>query len=148
MTNVPPGATDRARALFDDFIEGRWEQTRGEFHQNMRSHLDSGHIAHGWDHAANSGGGVKRIGDPSARQFGDYTVVDVPLTFSAGEGLGRIALNPEGKIAGLSMQYPRRGRLDPRPVRIFVHGIPGVTDLITLGWPRRARRPPHPGSKP
>jgi hypothetical protein len=39
-------------ALFGDLIEGPWEQTREEFHQNMRSHVDSGRIAHGWDHAA------------------------------------------------------------------------------------------------
>jgi hypothetical protein len=148
MTTVPPGAADRVRALFGDFIEGRWEQTRGEFHDNMRGHIDSGRIAHGWDHTASSAGGVKRIGSPSARQFGDYTMVEVPLTFNAGEGIGRVALDQEGKVAGLSMQYPRRGRLDPRPVRTFVHGIPGVTDLITLGRPRHARHRPRPDSKP
>src|SRR5215470_4621207 len=144
MTNVPPGAAGRARALFGDFIEGRWEQTRGEFQENMRGHVDIGRIPHGWDHAASSVGSVKRIGEPSARQFGDYTVVEVPLAFNAGEGLGRVALDQEGKVAGLSLQYPRRGRLDPRPVRIFVHGNPWVTDLITLGRPRRVRHPPCP----
>lgn len=72
MTNVPPGAAGRARALLGDFTEGRWEHTRGEFHDNMRGHVDSGRIAHGWDQTASSAGGVKRIGSPSARQFGDY----------------------------------------------------------------------------
>jgi hypothetical protein len=148
MATVPPGAAGRARALVGDFTEGRWEQTRGEFHKNIRGHLDSGSIAHGWDHAASSGGRVKRIGEPSARQFGEYTVVDVPLTFNTGEGLGRVALDHAGKVAGLSMQYPRRGRLDPRPVRTFVHGIPAVTDLITLGRPRRARHRRAPSTNP
>jgi hypothetical protein len=148
MANVPPDAADRARALFGDFIEGRWEQTRGEFHENLRGHVDAGRAAHGWARAASSVGGFERMGEPSARQFGDYTVVEVPLTFKAGQGLGRVALDQEGKVAGLSVQWPRRRRLDPRPVRVFVHGIPGVTDLITLGRPRRARRPPRPGSNP
>lgn len=124
MTNVPPAAADRARALFGDFIEGRWEERRGEFLENMRGHVDVGRIAHGWAQAASSVGGFKRMGEPSARQFGDYTVVEVPLTFKAGAGLGRVALDHEGKVAGLSVQCPRRGRLDPRPVRIFVYGIP------------------------
>jgi Protein of unknown function (DUF3887) len=146
MTNVPPDATDRARALFGDFIEGHWEETRGEFHENMRGRVDAGRIARGWAHAASSVGGFERVGEPSARQFGDYTVVEVPLTFKAGEGIGRVAFDQEGKVAGLPVQCPRRRRLDPRPVRIFVDGIPGVTDPITLGRPRRARRPPPPGS--
>jgi len=148
MTDVPPDAADRARALFGDFAEGRWEQTRGEFHENMRGPVDAGRIAHGWAHAASSVGGFERIGEPSARQFGDYTVVEVPLTFEAGKGLGRVALDHEGKVAGLSLQCPHRSRLDPRPVRVFVHGIPGVTDLITPRRPRHARQPPGPGSNP
>jgi hypothetical protein len=148
MTNVPPDAIDRARALFGDFIEGRWEQARGEFHEDMRGHVDVGRIAHGWAHTASSVGGFERVGEPSARQFGDYTVVELPLTFKAGEGLGRVALDQEDKVAGLSVQCPRRRRLDPRPVRILVHGIPGVTDLITVGRPRHARRLPRPVSNP
>jgi hypothetical protein len=146
--NVPPGATDRARALFGDFIEGRWEQTRGEFHEHIRGHVDAGRIAQGWAHAASAAGGFERAGEPSARQFGDYTLVELPLTSKAGEGTGRVALDQDGKIAGLSVQYPRRHRLDPRSVRILVHGIPGVTDLLTLGRPRCARRPAHPASSP
>jgi hypothetical protein len=63
-------------------------------------------------------GGFERVGEPSAHQFGDYTVVELPLTFKAGEGLGRVALDQEGKVAGLSVQCPRRHRLDPRPVRL------------------------------
>jgi hypothetical protein len=148
MANVPPYAADRARALFGDFIGGRWEQTRGEFHENIRGHVDSGRIAQGWAHATSAADGFERVGEPSARQFGEYTVVELPLTSKAGEGTGRVALDQEGKIAGLSVQYPRRRRLDPRPVRILVHGIPGVTDLLTLGRPRRARRPAHPASSP
>jgi hypothetical protein len=145
MGIVPPDAGDRARTLFGDLAEGRWEEKRGEFSENLRGQADR--IARGWTHAANSAGGFQRAGQPSAHQFGDYTVVELPLAFKAGDGVGRVALDHEGKVAGLSVQYPRRRRLDPRPVRVFVHGLPGVTDLITLGRPRRARRPPHSGGR-
>ena len=149
MPDVPPDAIDRAQALFGDLTEGRWEQAREKLHQDMAGHVDViGLIAHGWAHPASPAGGVERVGEPSARQFGDYTVVELPLTFNAGEGLGRVALDQEGKVAGLSVQCPRRHRLDPRPVRILVHGIPGVRDLITLGRPRHGRRLPRPASNP
>jgi hypothetical protein len=66
MTDVPTDAADRARALFGDFAEGRWEQTRGEFHASMRGPVDAGRIAHGWAHATSSVGGFERTGEPSA----------------------------------------------------------------------------------
>jgi hypothetical protein len=139
----------QARALFGDFIEGRWEQARRKLHEDMRGHVDIvGRIADGWADPASPVGGSRRLGAPSTRQFGDYTVVELPLTFNAGEGLGRVALDQEGKVDGLSMQRPRCHRLDPRHVRIVVHGVPAVRDLITAGRPHRSRRQPRLVSNP
>ena len=53
MANVPPGAADRARALFGDFIEGRWEQTRGN-------------SAGTWTRAGSPRGGHTRPAPPGA----------------------------------------------------------------------------------
>jgi hypothetical protein len=144
-----PDATDRARALFGDFTEGRWEQARGKLHHDIRGPVDViGRIADSWADPASPVGGFEQVGEPSARQFGDYTLVELPLTFKAGTGLGRVALDQEGRVVGLSLQYPRGDRLDPRPVRALVRGIPGVKDLITVGRPRHARRLPRPLSNP
>ena len=41
------------------------------------------------------------MGEPRVYQAGDYTVVDVPLTFEAGEPLGRISYDHAGRVAGL-----------------------------------------------
>jgi hypothetical protein len=141
MAIVPPDAADRARTLFGDLVEGRSEENREQFSGKLRDHAYR--IARAWAHMASSAGGFERAGQPSARQFGEYAVVKLPLAFKAGEGIGRVALDRGGKVAGLSVQYPRRRRLDPRPVRVFVHGLPAVTDLIMLGRPGRARRLPH-----
>jgi hypothetical protein len=149
MPDVPPGAIGRARALFGDFIEGRWEQARARLHQDMRGQVDVvGRIAHLWAPLTSPTGGFERVGEPSARQFGDHTLVELPLTFKAGEGLGRVAVDQLGRVTGLSVQYPRRHRLDPRPVRTLAQGIPGVTDLIVAGRPRRARQLPRAVSPP
>ncbi len=133
MANVPPGATERARVVFGDLIDGRWEQTRGNLHEDIRGHADAGRrIAMEW--------APQRAGEPSARQFGEYTMVELPLTFKGGEGTGRVALDQDGKIAGLFLQCPHRRRLDPRPVRTLVFGVPKARDLLKVGRPRRVRR--------
>jgi len=126
--DIPPDRADQARALFDDLIAGRWEMARQEFDVIMRGHADADaeRIARGWTHVADRAGSFKRMGALSARQSGDYTVMDVPLTFGAGEAIGRVVLNRDGKVAGLSLEYPYRRRLDPRPVQGFVLRNPEV----------------------
>jgi Protein of unknown function (DUF3887) len=129
--DVPPGREDKARALFGDLIAGRWEQAHQELDVSMRGHADAERIARGWTHVANPAGNFERMGAPSARQSGDYTVMDVPLTFRAGEAIGRVVLNRDGKVAGLSLEYPHRRRLDPRPVQGFVLRNPEVAGFFS-----------------
>jgi Protein of unknown function (DUF3887) len=118
--DFPPGTEKRARALFGDLIEGRWENAYAQFGLSMRGHVDVDLIAHGWAHVADPAGSFQRMGTPSARQADDYTVVDVPLTFQAGDAIGRVVLDRDGKVSGLTMEYPSRRRFDPRRVRSFV----------------------------
>jgi|HubBroStandDraft_4_1064222.scaffolds.fasta_scaffold385397_1 hypothetical protein len=126
--NIPPGATDRAQALFGDLIEGRWEEARREFDVRLNGHAVD-RLASGWREMADSAGSFKRVGAPVARQSGDYTVVDVPLTAGRGEAIGKVVINTDGKVAGLALEYPRRHRLDPRRVRTLFLGNPEVLGL-------------------
>jgi hypothetical protein len=118
----PPGTEDRARSLFGDLIQGGWESVRTEFDPSMRDQPDAGRIARACANAAESGGRFEGTGTSSARLSGDYAVVDVPLIFGAGSGIGRMVVDREGKVTGLRLEYPRRRRLDPRRVHIFVLG--------------------------
>jgi Protein of unknown function (DUF3887) len=128
--DVPPDREGQARSLFDDLIAGRWEKVSHEFDVIMRGHADAERIARGWTHVADRAGSFEGMGAPSARQSGDYTVMDVPLTFGAGEAIGRVVLNRDGKVAGLSLEYPHRRRLDPRPVQGFVLRNPDVAGFF------------------
>jgi hypothetical protein len=128
--DVPPGAEDRAHVLFGDLIEGRWEKARQEFDVTLRGHVDLNRLAHGWTQVADSAGGFEQMGASPARQSGDYTVVDVPLTFRAGEAIGQVVFDRDGKVAGLSLGYPRRRRLDPRRVRGFMLRNPEIAGLL------------------
>ncbi len=118
--------------LFGDLIEGRWETAQRDFDVNLRGHADGDRIARGWTWVAGSAGSLERMGAPSTRQSGDYTVVDVPLTFGAGKAAGRVVFDPAGKVSGLSLEYPRRRRLDPRRVRGFALGNPEIARLRLL----------------
>lgn len=127
--DIPPDAADRARALFDDFVEGRWGEARPEFDASVGDQAFVDRFARGWRDIADSAGRFKRIGAPVARRSGDYTVVDVPLIAGRGEAIGKVAFDTEGKVAGLAITYPRRHRLDPRPVRSFFLGNPEILGL-------------------
>jgi len=127
--DIPPGAADRAHALFGDLIEGRWEEARPEFDVRLGDHVFIDRFARLWRDMADSAGSFKRIGAPVARQSGDYTVVDVPLSAGRREAIGKVAFDTEGKVAGLALKYPRRHRLDPRPVRSLFLGNPEILGL-------------------
>lgn len=131
---IPPERENRARSVFGDLIEGRWEKARGEFDADLRGHADADRIARGWTHVAGSGGSFEGMGALSARQAGDYTVVNVPLTFQAGHAIGRVVLDHDGKVTGLTLEYPRRRRLDPRRVHIFAlgNGNPAVARALRI----------------
>lgn len=118
---IPPGTQSRARSLFGDLIEGRWEKARREFDPGVR-HADADQIARGWTNVTDRGGSFTGMGAPAARQSGGYTVVHVPLAFQAGDASGRVILGRDGKVTGLALEYPRRRRLDPRRVRVFTVG--------------------------
>ena len=123
--DIPPDPADRAHALFDRFIEDRWEEVRQEFDVRLSDHaLDR--FAREWRDMAHSAGSFKRTGTPVARQSSDYTVVDVPLIAGRGEAIGEVAFDTEGKVAGLALKYPRRHRLDPRRVRVLLLGNPEI----------------------
>ena len=40
--DIPPDAADRARALFGDLIQGRWEEARRNFNVRLRDPVDTG----------------------------------------------------------------------------------------------------------
>jgi hypothetical protein len=128
--DIPPDVKDRAQRLFGDLAEGRWEQARGQFDVTMRARADPDRIARGWANVAGSAGRFAGIGTLSARRSGDYTLVLVPLTFGNGKAIGRMVLGRDGEVAGLSLEYPRRRRLDPRAVRGFSLKDPGIGNLL------------------
>jgi hypothetical protein len=135
---IPPDTQSRARSLFGELIQGHWEKARREFDAGVR-HADADQIARGWTKVTHPGGSFKGMGAPAARRSGGYTVVSVPLTFQTGDATGRVVLGRDGKVTGLTLEYPRRCRLDPRRVHVLAVGNRDPEVAKALHTPARAR---------
>jgi hypothetical protein len=103
---VLPGAADRATALFTDWIEGHYDQVVAEFDTTMTARLPADQLMAAWTQVLGLVGSYQRMGEPLVRQLGDYTVVDIPLTFAAGQMKGRVSYNTEGQVSGLFIVTP------------------------------------------
>ena len=102
-----PGAAESAVALLADLVDGRWDEVRRDFDQAVAAGLpDAAAVAEVWARVTGLVGGYERMGEPTARQVGDYTVIDVPLYFEAGELSGRVSYSADGKVAGLFFRPP------------------------------------------
>ena len=110
-------AMDRACVLFSDLIEGRWEKVDGEFDATLRGHVLTDRFVPVWAKVVDSAGSFDRIDAPSARQFGGYTVVDVPLAFAAGGAIGEVIFDRADKVAGLAVEFPYPRPLQPEQRR-------------------------------
>ena len=114
MTKVVlTGAAERAVAIFTDIAAGRWEAARTDFSDRMSEAVSAGRLADGWATTAALIGRFEGMGDPVATALGENTVVDLPLSFEAGEGNGRVTFDADGKVAGLFIRPavpPGRGQ--------------------------------------
>jgi len=104
--NVLPDAANRAVELIAELTGHQWEQVRRDFTPTMATRLDAAGVAAAWEQVAGLVGRFGSIGVPFVRALGDYTVVDVPLSFEAGDMIGRVSYDTDGKVAGLFILSP------------------------------------------
>lgn len=116
IRDLPPGAADRAMALFSCFPDGRWDEVLEAMDDRMRERHDAAILARGWASMAGLFGSFERFGAPLARPAGDdCVVVGVPLHFEAGEGIGLVRFDQDGKVAGLRLQRAPEQRFPDGP---------------------------------
>jgi hypothetical protein len=101
---VPPGAADRAVAIFAWHDEGRWADIIEQLNDDMRGTHSPALLARGQAAVTSHFGRLERIGEPYARQVGDDTVVIVPLHFEAGDARGMVRFAADGKVAGMAIR--------------------------------------------
>jgi hypothetical protein len=106
-----PGATEAAVDLFVNLSEGHWEAVLSNVDERVAQAVpDAAAVAGIWAALAGQYGRYEgRMGEPFARQLGDYTVVDIPLRFEVGEQTGRVSFHPDGRVAGIFVLPPEAG---------------------------------------
>ncbi len=98
---APPGAADKAIAIFTAIAASRWEDARQELTDRMRHDLGADRLAAGWANTVAMIGSFERMGEPLVYQLDDHTVVDIPLHFEAGDRTGHVTLDSDGNVVGL-----------------------------------------------
>ena len=101
---LPPGAADRALAIFAWHDDGRWAEIIDQLDETMRGLLSPERLASGWATMAGLYGRLERIGAPYARPGSEDAVVIVPLFFEAGEARGVVRFGADEKVAGLAIR--------------------------------------------
>jgi hypothetical protein len=103
---VLPGAAERAVRLLVDLMAGRYDEVRHDFDDTLLTALDTGKLGETTARVAAMVGAYEGMGEPFTRPQGDYTVVDVPLRFEAGEMTGRVSYRANGAVAGVFLLRP------------------------------------------
>ena len=102
-----PDADTRTTALFGDWADGDYESVAAAgLDATMAAQLSVDTIGANWARIVGMVGAYERMGEPFVRGEGDYTVVDLPLYFEAGEMKGRAAFNSAGEVSGLFILTP------------------------------------------
>lgn len=107
MSNVMlPGAAAKATQLMIDWLEERYDQVTADFTDKMIEALPVSRLAAAWAQVIGMIGSYQGMGEPMTRQAGDLTIVEIPLTFEAGEMKSRVVYDASGKVAGLFVLEP------------------------------------------
>lgn len=96
-----PAAPQLAITLLAEIAGGRWQAACEAFDEAVSERLDADGLAAVWAQLGGAVGRFESMGPPTAYPMGDYTVVDIPLHFEAGELTGRVSYDSRAMVAGL-----------------------------------------------
>ena len=101
-----PDSEEKATCILGDAVAGRWEEARADFDDRMLAGASVEVLAAGWDQVVALVKDFVEFGAPTTRGIGDHVVVDVPMVFERGDMKGRVALSPDGQVAGFFFLNP------------------------------------------
>jgi Protein of unknown function (DUF3887) len=99
--SVRPRAAEHATQVIIDWFAGDYARLSADFNDEMSSKASAERMGDAIARITGMVGGYEGMGEPVVRQWGDLTVVDIPLRFEAGELVGRVSYDKDGKVTGL-----------------------------------------------
>jgi hypothetical protein len=101
-------AAERAAGIAADILEGRMDQARPSFNDEVLAAFTDEVRGNALATVASLVGAFEGFGEgePFVRRIGDLTVVDVPLRYEAGDMKARVAFDAQEKVAGFFILPP------------------------------------------
>jgi hypothetical protein len=101
-------AAERAVRIVTDVLEGRMDDARKSFDARVLAAFTDEIRGSALATVAGLVGAFEGFGDgePFVRRIGDHTVVDIPLSYEAGDMKARVAFDADAKVAGLFILAP------------------------------------------
>jgi Protein of unknown function (DUF3887) len=101
-------AAERAAGIVTDVLEGRMDQARLSFNAEVMAAFTDEVRGSSLATVAGLVGAFEGFGEaaPFVRRIGDYTVVDIPLRYEAGDMKARVAFDADEKVAGFYVLAP------------------------------------------
>jgi hypothetical protein len=112
-TSIVPGAAGHATQLVIDWIADDYAAMSRDFNDEVREKASAKTMSAAWAQVTGMVGAYEGMDEPVVRQWGDYTVVDIPLRFEAGDMSARVSYDTDGKVAGVFVLDPTK---DPAAV--------------------------------
>ncbi len=102
-----PGAAAKATELMISWVEERYDDVLPDLSELTLERLTAlGGLPAAWAMLVGTVGAYAGMGEAMARQTGDLTIVDIPMTFESGEMKGRVVFDKQGKVTGLFVLPP------------------------------------------
>ncbi len=99
-SEVLADAPKRGVQALRQFLDGEFEALRADFDQRMKEGCPVTLLDSVRSSLTGELGQVLEVGDPSVSSRSGYTVVDIPIAYDKGKRKGRVALDPDARIAG------------------------------------------------
>ncbi|WP_112466204.1 DUF3887 domain-containing protein [Streptomyces triticisoli] len=101
-------AAERALRIVTDILEGRMDEARPSFNADVLAAFTDKVRGDALASVAGLVGAFEGFGrgEPFVRRIGDHTVVDIPLSYEAGDMKARVAFDEDEKVAGFFILPP------------------------------------------
>lgn len=96
----------RSEGVYHHLAQGDYPSVGQQMTFLVQRMLTEGKVMGVWSEATALSGALESLGESFVRPSGSSVVVETPLSFEAGDLVGRIAFNRRGKIVGMLLLRP------------------------------------------